>query len=229
MVKSSIDMTFSAPTRECAKKILYIQCENAINIPRTELNGRTIYEETVATGKADALTKFVPNIKKQLIYKEYLKMLPLKKQEFLYESVYTKTGGILNVFNPSVKENMDIQLKMLKRENPVHKEVISKWKDINSELWSNLPPKLVWCGGGSQEIALLSDLSKEMETYIGEVSFECVGEAVLMALKFLRAWQYKENHICDNRKPVEAIIEERQQVYYRKISFLKDIGISCDF
>lgn len=59
--------------------------------------------------------------------------------------------------------------------------------------------------------------------------FNSQGAAVIFSLKLLRMWQFKNNPICNNKKPFDAISEQRQGIYNRKNKLLKDMGIKCDF
>ena len=47
------------------------------------------------------------------IFKYYQQILRLNEKEFVYKAVYSKTGGVLNVFNPKIRESMDLKLKEL--------------------------------------------------------------------------------------------------------------------
>ena len=51
-----------------------------------------------------------PVIKKSPMFKIYKKILTFTKQEFIYKSVYSKTGGLLNLINPEVNEYMGREL-----------------------------------------------------------------------------------------------------------------------
>lgn len=217
------------PTKESLVKFMNIHCENSINVPQDRLDGKTFYEHAILSGKVDEILKLAPEIKISPMFKDYMRLLGLKKQELIYTSVYARTGGILNLFNPPVKESMDLDLKILKKQISNFSEVIKVWKDTNSELWSNLPPKLVWGGGGKLETELLIAFSKEISIAAKREEFNSQGDAVIFSIKFLRGWQFRNNPICNNKKPFDVIIEERQEIYNRKSKLLKDMGIKFDF
>ncbi len=147
----------------------------------------------------------------------------------MYQSVYLKTGGVLNVLNPRVNEMMDINL------NEIHKTysdkilAIDKWKNKSSELWSNIPPKLVWAGGGKLETKLLMDFCEKLNEKFGKDEYDFQGQGIIRAVSYLREWEYGRNTLCNFEKPVDAIMKERQEIYDRKINFLTDRGIQCDF
>jgi hypothetical protein len=48
-------------------------------------------------------------------------------------------------------------------------------------------------------------------------------------VSYLRNWSVTPNAISSGAKPIDAIIEERQDIYENKISFLKEMGIETDF
>ncbi|NQE06554.1 hypothetical protein C5S32_11855 [ANME-1 cluster archaeon GoMg1] len=56
-----------------------------------------------------------------------------------------------DIFHPKIRESRDSELKKLFSQCEDKKEAIRIWKDTSSELWSNLPPKLVRAGGGKIE------------------------------------------------------------------------------
>lgn len=220
--------SYWAPTEECVTKLLHVQLENSLNIVNKDLDNKTYYEDIIINKNADNFFDSMPNIKKSPLYKEYVKIFAYKKSEAEFKAVFSKTGGLLNLYNPSIKEDMDKEFKAaLHSENK--EEALETWRNTKSELWSNLTPNLVWAGGGKLENDLLLDFNMELVKVMQGRHFVSEGGALLEAIRFLRVWQYMNNRICGNRKPVEAIIEERQEIFERKVEFYKLMGIQCEF
>lgn len=217
------------PTKESGKKITLIQIESTLNKSYPELNGRTPFEDTIINGNASNFLKIFPYLKKAQTFKYYQKMLPLNKDEFIYQSVYSKTGGVLNIFNPKVKEAMDNELKRLLDKYEGKKGAISIWKDTPSELWSGFLPKLVWTGSGDIEKQLLMDFLKKLTAEFEGKRFDSEGDCLISSIKFLREWQFRPNEVCFGEAPMDAIFQERQKIYERKISFLREMQIETDF
>jgi hypothetical protein len=220
---------FSLPSKESAEKIVLIQIECNLNIPLPELNDRTPYEDIVITKSASNYFNAFPVIEKAPTFKYYQRMLPLSEKEFVYKAVYSKTGGILNIFNPKIRENMDSEFKKLFSQCEDEKEGIKIWKDTPSELWSNLPPKLVWAGGGKIEGELLLDFLQYLTRKMRRKEFDTPGNSMITALRNLREWQFISNNICSGMTPVDAIVEEREKIYERKSAFLQEMLIETDF
>lgn len=220
---------FLLPTKESVEKVISIQVECNLNIPSKELNGRTPYEDILVNKSASNFFNAFPVIEKSPAFKYYQQMLPLSEKEFTYKAVYSKTGGVLNIFHPKIREGMDSELKKLFNQCEDDKEAIKIWRDTPSELWSNLSPKLVWAGGGKIEGELLLDFLQHLTRNVRGKKFETLGDSLMTALKHLRAWQFKPNEICSGMAPVDAIIEERGKVYERKSAFLQEMLIGTDF
>ncbi len=106
-----------------------------------------------------------------------------------------------------------------------------EWKDTPSELWSDLPQKLVWAwaGGGKIERELLLDFLQYLTRKVKRKEFDTPGDSMLTALRNLREWQFISNEICSGMAPVDAIIEERKEIYERKSAFLQEMLIETDF
>jgi hypothetical protein len=220
---------FSLPSKESVEKVILIQIECNLNIPSPELNDRTPYEDSVINKSASNYFNAFPFIKKMPIFKYYQRMLRLSEKEFVYKAVYSKTGGILNIFHPKIRESMDSELKKLFSQYEDEKEGIRIWKDTSSELWSNLPPKLVWAGGGKIEGELLLDFLQYLTRKVRRKKFDTLGDSMITALRNLREWQFISNEICSGMVPVDAIIEERKGIYNRKSAFLREMLIGTDF
>ena len=220
---------FTLPSKESVEKVILIQIECNLNIPSPELNDRTPYEDIVITKSASNYFNAFPIIKKAPTFKYYQRMLPLSEKEFVYKAVYSKTGGILNIFHPKIRESMDSELKKLFSQYEDEKEAIRIWKDTPSELWSNLPPKLVWAGGGKIEGELLLDFLQYLTRKVRRKEFDTLGDSMITALRNLREWQFISNEICSGMAPVDAIIEERKKTYERKSAFLQEMQIETDF
>jgi len=221
--------SYWTPTKESAEKLILIQIECALNKPYVELNDRTPFEDTIIHKNASNFFRMSPYLKETPIFKYYQRMLPLSNREFMYKSVYSKTGGVLNIFNPGIKEGMDDELKGLLDKYEDKKEAISIWKDTPSELWSSLPPKLVWSGGGDIEGQLLIDFLEQLTDRMEGKGFYSQGDCVISSIKFLREWQFISNEVCFGEAPIDAIIEERQKIYERQVSFLQEMQIETDF
>ena len=215
------------PNQLSAVKLFLIQIECSINEAYEQLDGKTLYEYTILNNDSSGVVKVLPEIKGSSILNEYERMLPLNKVEFLYQSVYKKTGGILNMFYGEIKENMDEVLKELSEEKEDMNKAIEMWKDTESELWSGLKPKHVWAGGGPLERELLLDFCRQLTEIMQGQQFTSQGTAIIKSLEVLRKWQLKYNEICKGI-PVEEIIKEREEMYQRKIKFLKDMNINVD-
>lgn len=137
----------------------------------------------------------------------------MSEKEFAYKSVYSKTGGVLNIFNPKIREGMDSELKKLFSQCEDEKAAIMIWKDTPSELRSNLPPKLVWAGGGRIEGELLLEFLQYLTRKVRRKEFDTQGDSMITAIRNLREWQFQSNEICSGMTPVDAIIEEREKIY----------------
>jgi len=185
--------------------------------------------DIVITKSASNYFNAFPIIKKAPTFKYYQRMLPLSEKEFVYKAVYSKTGGILNIFHPKIRENMDSGLKKLLSQCEDEKEAIRIWKDTPSELWSNLPPELVWAGGGKIERELLLDFLHYLTRKVRRKEFDTPGDSMITALRNLREWQFISNEICSGMAPVDAIVEERKEIYKRKSAFLQEMLIETDF
>ncbi len=51
----------------------------------------------------------------------------MSEKEFVYKAVYLKTGGVLNIFNPKMRESMDSEFKKLFSLYEDEKEGIRIW------------------------------------------------------------------------------------------------------
>ena len=220
---------FWLPTKESVEKVVLIQIECNLNVPSPELNDRTPYEDIVITKSASNYFNAFPIIKKAPTFKYYHQMLPLSEKEFVYKAVYSKTGGILNIFHPKIRKGMDSELKKLFSQCEDEKEAIRIWKDTPSELWSNLPPELVWAGGGKIERELLLDFLHYLTRKVRRKEFDTPGDSMITALRNLREWQFISNEICSGMAPVDAIGKERKEIYKRKSAFLQEMLIETDF
>lgn len=216
------------PDQLTAVKLFLTQIECSLNEKFEALDGKTLYEYTVINKDASGILKVMPELEKSPIHDEYKKMLPLHKSDFIYQSVYKKTGGVLNLFYGEIKESMDNTLKDLTGKKGNRKEAIDAWLDTPSELYSALTPKLVWAGGGKIEKELLFDFGKKLTEAVGKETFYTQGGAVTRAIEFLRVWQLSYNDICDDT-PMNAIIKERQEIYNQKVKLLNELGIEHDF
>lgn len=220
---------FKLPSKESVEKVIVIQVECNVNIPSPELHDRTPYEDSLIHNSASNYFNAFPFIKKLPIFTYYQRMLRLSEREFVYRAVYSKTGGILNIFNPKIRERMDSTLNKLFRQFEDEKEAIRIWKDAPSELWSNLPPKLVWAGGGRIEGELLVDFLQYLTRNVRHIAFDTPGDSLITALRNLREWQFISNDVCSGMAPVDAIVEERKEIYERKSAFLQEMQIETDF
>ncbi|RCV64815.1 hypothetical protein C5S53_06960 [Methanophagales archaeon] len=220
---------FSFPTKESAEKTLIIQIECNLNMPYSELKDRTPYEDVVLNKSATNFFNAFPVVKNAPVFKDYQRILSLTEKEFAYKSVYSKTGGVLNIFNPKIRESMDSDLKTLFSRCEEEKEAIRLWKYRPSELWSDLPPKLVWAGGGNIERELFLDFSQYLTRMVRRKEFDTRGDALITPIRNLREWQLQPNKICSGMAPIAAIIKEREEIYERKSAFLKENHIECDF
>ena len=220
---------FSLLSKESAEKVVLIRIECNLNVPLPELNDRTPYEDIVLIKSTSNFFNAFPIIKKAPTFKYYQRMLPLSEKEFVHKAVYSKTGGILNIFHPKIREGMDSELKKLFSQCEDEKEAIMIWKDAPSELWSNLPPKLVWAGGGKIERELLLDFLQYLTRKVRRKKFDTPGDSMITALRNLREWQFISNEICSGMAPVDAIVEERKEIYKRKSAFLQEMLIETDF
>jgi len=217
------------PTRESGEKVDSIEIECNLNRSFEELNELTPYEDAIIRKDPTGLLRVLPGLKRTPLFQKYLRRLPLQGSEFIYKSVYFKTGGVLNLFNPEVREDMDNGLKTLVVKYGNKKRAIEVWRVKPSELWSGLTPQLVWAGGGEMEMKLLKDfLTKLTNEFDGE-RFESRGECLISTMKFLRRWQLTPNGVCRGKRPMVAIREEREKIFKRKIGFLQERGIMADF
>lgn len=216
------------PNQLSAVKLFLAQIEFSINESYEQLDGKTLYEYTIINNDNSGILKILLELKNSPILEEYNKMLPLDKTEFLYQSVYRKTGGVLNLFHGEINESMDGELKELFGKNEDKNKAIKLWRDTKSELWSSLSPKLVWAGGGKLEKELLLQFCDKLTDIMQGKQFYTQGSAIIKSIEYLRAWQLAYNEVCDDT-PMNAIIKEREEIYNRKIKFLKEMNIECDF
>ena len=216
------------PNQLSAVKLFLDQVEFSINESYEQLDGKTLYEYTIIHNDNSGILKILPELKNSPILEEYNRMLPLDKTEFLYQSAYKKTGGVLNLFHGEINESMDSELKELFRKNEDKNKAIKIWKDTKSELWSSLSPKLVWAGGGKLEKELLLQFCGKLTDMMQGKKFHTQGSAIIKSMEYLRAWQLAYDEICSDN-PMNAIIKEREEIYNRKIKFLKEMNIECDF
>jgi len=59
--------------------------------------------------------------------------------------------------------------------------------------------------------------------------FDTPGDSMITALRNLREWQFISNEICSGVAPVDAIVEERKEIYERKSAFLQEMQIDTNF
>lgn len=157
------------PTKESGEKTNSIKIGSSLNQPFEELGDRTPFEDAIIHKSANGLLRLFPYLKRTPLFREYRRRLPLNESEFIYKSVYSKTGGVLNLFNPEIREDMDDELKTLVAKYGDERKAIEIWRVRPLELWSDLTPKLVWAGGGEEEMRLLEDfLTKLTERFDGE-------------------------------------------------------------
>ncbi|EJO5349239.1 hypothetical protein NRP93_003405 [Clostridium botulinum] len=217
------------PNDEVAEKIILIQIECSLNEKYEKLENNTLFIEAMKRKDSSAVLEIAPKLKDTNILGLYERMLPLTKVDLMYASAYSKTGGVLNLFNGKISENMDIQFKELSSEFKDKNEVIKKWKDEPSELWSGLTPAQVWAGGGKVEKALLMDFLSKLTELMQGKQFSTKGAAFINCIDVLRTWQLNKNDICGGKTPMEAIIEERNLILKDKIEFIKENNMECDF
>jgi hypothetical protein len=222
-------LSYWAPTKDSGDKVILIQIECAINTPWAELDNRTPFEDIVLHKNTSNFFRKIPDLEKSPLFEHYQKVLPLNNREFIYRSVYSKTGGVLNIFHPEIKESMDNELKELFAKYEDKKQAIRIWRDAHSELWSNLTPKLVWAGGGEIEGKLLRDFLEQLTDGMEDEEFDSEGDCIISSMRLLREWQLRPNKVCFGDTPMDAIKEERLQTYEHKISFLQEMQIETDF
>ncbi|WP_125154682.1 hypothetical protein [Clostridium rectalis] len=216
------------PNEISVVKLFLVQIECSINEQYQVLGGKTLYEYTLLNKDYTGILKIAPELKNSPILEEYKKALSINKIDFLYQSVYKKSGGVLNLFYGEMKESMDLQLKKIISKHKNNNDTITEWKDLKSDMWSSLSPKLVWAGGGKMEKELLFDFCNKLTISMNGQKFYTQGSAIIKSLEYLRAWQLAYNDICKD-SPLNAIIKERQMIYNRKIKFLKENNIQHDF
>lgn len=224
-----VHLDYWVPTKESGAKVDSLEVECSLNQSFEELNERTPYEDAIIRKDPTGLLRILPGLRRTPLFQEYLRRLPLKRDEFIYKSVYFKTGGTLNLFNPQAREDIDRELKTALAKYGNKKKAIEVWRVKPSELWSGLTPQLVWAGGGEVEMKLLRDfLTKLTDEFDGE-RFESRGECLISTAKFLRRWQLTPNRVCRGKRPMMAIREEREKIFKRKMAFLQERGIMTDF
>ncbi len=149
------------PNDEVAEKIISIQIECSLNEKYEKLENNTIFIEAMKRKDNSPVLDVAPKLKNTNILGLYERMLPLTNGDLIYASVYSKTGGVLNLFNEKISKNIDIQFKELSSKSKDRNEAIKKWKNEPSELWSGLTPAQIWAGGGKVEKVLLMDFFKQ--------------------------------------------------------------------
>ncbi|NFV13005.1 hypothetical protein FDG09_08695 [Clostridium sporogenes] len=217
------------PNDEVAEKIISIQIECSLNERYEKLENNTMFIEAIKRKDNSPVLEVAPKLKSTNILGLYERMLPLTKVDFMYASVYSKTGGVLNLFNEKISENIDIQFKNLRSEYVDKNKAINRWKDEPSELWSGLTPAQIWTGGGKVEKALLMDFLSKLTELMNGKQFTTKGAAFMNCIDVLRSWQLNKNEICEGKTPMEAVIEERNLILKDKIEFIKENNIECDF
>ncbi|MGB7002594.1 MAG: hypothetical protein WBE22_11445 [Halobacteriota archaeon] len=72
---------------------------------------------------------------------------------------------------------------------------------------------------------------KSQQIYLAKLrkEFDTRGDAIITAITNLREWQFLPNEVCSGMLPIDAIIEEREEIYERKSAFLEEMHIECDF
>nr|WP_251861243.1 hypothetical protein [Clostridium sp. Marseille-Q2269] len=217
------------PNDEVAEKIILIQIECSLNEKYEKFHNNTMFIESMKRKDSSPVLEIAPKLKNTNILDLYKRMLPLTNGDFIYASVYSKTGGVLNLFNEKVSENIDIQFKELSGKFQDKNEVVKNWINEPSELWSGLTPAQIWSGGGKVEKALLMDFLNKLTELMNGKQFNSKGAAFMSSIDVLRAWQLNKNDICEGKTPMEAIIEERDIILKEKIEFIKSKNIECDF
>ncbi|MET7040999.1 hypothetical protein WBZ18_09675 [Clostridium botulinum] len=217
------------PNDEVAEKIILIQIECSLNENYEKLENNTMFIESMKRKDDSPVLEVAPKLKNTNILGLYERMLPLTKVDLMYASVYSRTGGALNLFNEKISKNIDIQFKELSSKSKDTNEAIKKWKDEPSELWSGLTPAQIWAGGGKVEKALLMDFLNKLTELMSGKQFTTKGAAFMNCIDVLRTWQLNKNDICEGKTPMEAIMEERNLILKDKIDFIKENNIECDF
>jgi hypothetical protein len=212
----------SFPSKKSAEKYNNIQIEATINRNYDKLNNQSIYEYVCRGNTFNSLIPLIPNLCRCIFLKELQFSSDIKK-DIKYKAVFSKTGGLLNIFNTQVSEVMDKAITSIKDDNSITNEELKKWANTNSWLWSNLTPALVWAGTGELEQELMREFMDGLEPILSE-GFLCEGEAILQSANFLRRWQLTSNEACKGLKPEQAIIEERTATLQRKVKSLRENG-----
>ena len=210
------------PSKENYVKYLNIKAEIVSNNRSKCLDNKTPYEYMCEGYDFGYMVRSIPGMDRAAILKE-LSTLTEIKRDVAYSSVFKKTGGVLNLFHPWIKASMDRDLIGLEHKNGTM-DSIKEWAFKNSDLWSTLPPALVWAGTGQIEGKLLDDFMQKLGDSLSGQAFESMGEAILKSTNFLRKWQQETNYVCDGKKPYEAIREERRQTLYDKLKCLGEYG-----
>lgn len=224
-----ITLDYWVPTKLAGIKGLRAQIEYLFNQPLEELEGATPYERILDTRDMSVFYNIFPLAKANKFNKEVIKAAPLNRAEFKYNVVYKKSGGLLNLFHPLINKEMDIHFKKLFDESLSKKEVINKWLVEPSQIWSSLTPGQVWAGGGEIEFKLFIDFMNKLTITLGDREYVSEGEALVKSLGFLRSWQLQPNSICNDISPYKAIKKEREEIFLRKINYLKQAEIRSDF
>ena len=209
------------PTEEVSHRVLQAMIEFFYNSPQEKIKGKAPYELLLTDGNFSDIKNFFDKLPEPNLYNFYQKNAPLKSRELDYTSVYNKSGGLLNLFNPRVNSKMDKQFQELMAQNNNEEEAMKQWKETPSELWSSLPPQLVWAGGGPQEQKLFKAFLDNLNLNFNGQEFFSEGNALLKSMSYLRQWQVTPNHICNGKTPQEAIIKERNEIYKHKSALLK--------
>ncbi|KYN75670.1 hypothetical protein A0J52_18245 [Clostridium sporogenes] len=217
------------PNDEVAEKIISIQIECSLNEKYEKLENNTIFIEAMKRKDNSPVLDVAPKLKNTNILGLYERMLPFTNGDLIYASVYSKTGGVLNLFNEKISKNIDIQFKELSSKSKDKNQAIKEWKNEPSELWSGLTPAQIWAGGGKVEKVLLMDFLNKLTELMNGKQFTTKGAAFMNCIDVLRTWQLNKNDICDGKTPMEAIIEERNLILKDKIDFIKENNIECDY
>lgn len=76
---------------------------------------------------------------------------------------------------------------------------------------------------------MILDFFEYFDKIVKNLKFESFGEMIISSATHLRAWQLYNLCKSEKKSPMEMVFEERQEIYRRKISFLKSLGIETDF
>lgn len=209
------------PSLESMENFKKSNIENVLNTHLDQLNGITLFEELILHGFKSPFMKHL--LSNQFIQEQY-GFLNKIISDHSYSSIKNRTGGLLNAFHSLNYSLFDQSIEDL-RANKISKE---DWLGKTS-MWSDLPHKLIWCGGGQLENLLTLNFYQVLTNKYDGQPFSDEQEAIRLSSEVLEKWKTTPNEICAGKIPITAIIEDRNKIYQANTQLLQKHNIQSEF